>query len=79
VTREENDSVVEVFLRSHKDFQVEDLRLIVPQSLRPLIDEEGFLRTYPGLMTARDHYRLDGFFAARMRRTSTKSWEGRNL
>jgi len=69
VTREENDFVVEAFLRNHKDFYLEDLRLIVPQSLHPLIDERGFLRTYPGLTIANDHYRLDGFFAARMRRT----------
>ena len=69
VTREENDSVVEGFLRSHQDFHLEDLRLIVPRSFHPLIDEKGFLRTYPGLTIARDHYRLDGFFAARMRRT----------
>ena len=70
VTREENDFVVEAFLRNHKEFHLEDLRLIVPKSLHPLIDEKGFLRTYPGLTTARDHYRLDGFFAARMVRTS---------
>lgn len=70
VTREENDFVVEGFLSSHKDFHLEDLRLIVPQSLQPLIDKKGFLRTYPGLTIASDHYRLDGFFAARMVRTS---------
>ena len=69
VTPEENDFVVEAFLRSHKDFHLEDLRLIVPQSLQPLIDEKGFLRTYPVMTFARGHYRLDGFFAARMRRT----------
>jgi len=68
VTREENDVVVEGFLRTHKEFQLEDLRLILPQSLHPLIDEKGFLRTYPGLMIARDRYRMDGFFAARVRR-----------
>jgi 16S rRNA (cytosine967-C5)-methyltransferase len=68
VTREENDFVIEAFLRKHKDFHPEDLHLIVPESLHPLIDEKGFLRTYPGMTTARHHYRLDGFFAARMRR-----------
>lgn len=69
VTREENDYVAEAFLRNHKDFHLEDLRRIIPQSLHPLIDERGFLRTYPGLTIVRDHYRLDGFFAARMRKT----------
>ena len=66
VTREENDFVVEAFLRNHKEFHLEDLRVVVPKFLHPLIDGKGFLRTYPGLTIARDHYRLDGFFAARM-------------
>jgi len=68
-TREENEFVVEAFLHNHKDFHLEDLRLVVPQSFHPLIDEKGLLRTYPGLTTPSDHYRLDGFFAARMVRT----------
>lgn len=68
-TREENDFVVEAFLHKHKDFHLEDLRPIVPHSFHPLIDEKGFLRTYPGLTIASNHYRLDGFFAARMVRT----------
>jgi 16S rRNA (cytosine967-C5)-methyltransferase len=69
MTQEENDRVVGAFLHNHKEFHLEDLRPIVPQSFHPLIDEKGFLRTYPGLTTASDHYRLDGFFAARMVRT----------
>ncbi len=61
MTREENDSVVEAFLGRHKDFQVEDLRSIVPESWQPLIDERGFLRTYPEMIILKEDYRLDGF------------------
>jgi 16S rRNA (cytosine967-C5)-methyltransferase len=68
MTREENDSVIEAFLGKHKDFQVEDLRFIVPDSWQPLVDEKGFLRTYPQRIIPREDYRLDGFFAARMRK-----------
>jgi 16S rRNA C967 or C1407 C5-methylase (RsmB/RsmF family) len=68
MTREENDSVVEAFLGRHKDFQVEDLRFIVPESWQPLVDEKGFLRTYPEMIILRENYRLDGFFAARMKK-----------
>ena len=68
MTREENDSVVEAFLGRHKDFQVEDLRCIVPESWQPLVDEKGFLRTYPEMIILRENYRLDGFFAARMKK-----------
>ena len=69
MTLEENDWVVEAFLRKHKEFRLQDLRLSVPQSFHPLIDEKGFLRTYPKTTMASDDYRLDGFFAARLVRT----------
>ena len=68
MTREENDSVVEAFLGRHKDFQSEDLRSILPKSWQPLIDDKGFLRTYPQMIIPKEGYRLDGFFAARMRK-----------
>jgi 16S rRNA (cytosine967-C5)-methyltransferase len=68
LTQEENDFVVEAFLSTHKDFHLQDLRLIVSNSFHPLIDKRGFYRTYPTLTTAGDDYRLDGFFAARMRK-----------
>jgi 16S rRNA (cytosine967-C5)-methyltransferase len=68
MTREENDSVVEAFLNKHKDFQVEDLSQTVPDSWRLLLDEKGFLRTYPKRILPREDYRMDGFFAARMKK-----------
>ncbi len=70
MTREENDSVVEAFLGRHKDFQLEDVHSLFPDSWQPLIDSRGFLRTYPQKIIPRDGYRLDGFFAARMKKQS---------
>lgn len=68
MTREENDSVVDAFLSTHKDFKVEDLHRIVPKSWNNLVDGKGFLRTYPQMIIPREEYRLDGFFAARMKK-----------
>lgn len=68
MTREENDLVVEKFLQRHKDFVLEDLRDIVPPSLKMMIDGQGYLRTYPDFILPQGEYRLDGFFAARMRK-----------
>jgi len=75
MTREENDWVVGSFLKSHPGFELEDLRSLVPSSYRSLIDSRGFLRTYPEAMTRNEDYRMDGFFAARMRKTETTEWE----
>jgi 16S rRNA (cytosine967-C5)-methyltransferase len=66
MAREENDSVLEAFLNTHRDFRLQDLRLLMPASFHPLIDEKGLLRTYPRMMIPYDDYRMDGFFAARM-------------
>lgn len=68
MTREENDLVVEKFLQRHKDFVLEDLRNILPPSLKMMIDGQGYLRTYPDFIIPQGEYRLDGFFAARMRK-----------
>lgn len=68
MTREENDLVVEKFLRRHKDFALEDLRDFVSPSLKMMINGQGYLRTYPDFILPQGEYRLDGFFAARMRK-----------
>jgi 16S rRNA (cytosine967-C5)-methyltransferase len=70
MTYEENDSVVEAFLDRHKGFHLEDVRSLSPDSWQPVIDSKGFLRTYPQRIIPKDGYRLDGFFAARMKRQS---------
>ncbi|MGD0626013.1 MAG: 16S rRNA (cytosine(967)-C(5))-methyltransferase RsmB [Thermodesulfobacteriota bacterium] len=66
MTQEENDFVVDAFLSHHKDFHLQDLRLVAAHSFHPLIEEKGLLRTYPRMTIPKDDYRLDGFFAARM-------------
>jgi 16S rRNA C967 or C1407 C5-methylase (RsmB/RsmF family) len=66
MTREETDFVVDGFLSNHRDFHLQDLRLLVAHSFHPLIDEKGLLRTYPKMTITHDGYRLDGFFAARI-------------
>ena len=68
MTREENDEVVEVFLAKHKNFQLENLRGRVPKPWNLLVDEKGYFRTYPQMITHREDYRMDGFFAARLRK-----------
>ncbi len=68
MTKEENDSVVEKFLRRHKDFVLEDLREVVASSLKMMINGQGYLRTYPYFILPQGEYRLDGFFAARLRK-----------
>jgi 16S rRNA C967 or C1407 C5-methylase (RsmB/RsmF family) len=59
---------VETFLDRHQDFQLEDLRSIFPLPWHSLIDSKGFLRTYPQMVIPKEGYRLDGFFAARMKK-----------
>jgi 16S rRNA (cytosine967-C5)-methyltransferase len=68
LAREENDEAIDAFLHAHTDFGLEDLRQTAPGFLHPLIDEKGFLRTYPEIITRDEDYRMDGFFAARLRR-----------
>ena len=69
MTREENDWAVASFLKSHPDFELEDLRSLSPSSYHSLIDARGYLQTYPEMITRNEDYRMDGFFAARMRKS----------
>jgi 16S rRNA (cytosine967-C5)-methyltransferase len=59
---EENEGVVEAFLREHHDFQLIDLRAECPDSLQPLLDDRGMLRTLPFA------HGLEAFFAAALTR-----------
>ncbi len=59
---EENEEVVEKFLSSHPEFEIEDPRKVLPEATRELVDENGFLRTYP------HRHGLDGFFGVRLRK-----------
>ncbi len=68
LTQEENDEVVEGFLRSHPEFQRQDFREERDGNWLPLYDAKGFFRTYPEMTLQQDGYRMDGFFAARLKK-----------
>jgi 16S rRNA (cytosine967-C5)-methyltransferase len=59
---EENDDVVEDFLNNHPEFKVDDIKQYLPETGKMLVDEKGFLHTSP------INYRMDGFFAVRLRK-----------
>jgi 16S rRNA (cytosine967-C5)-methyltransferase len=58
---EETVEVVRMFLAQNPRFQFDHQADDIPQTLRPLIDKQGFLQTYPHLRY------MDGFFAARLK------------
>ena len=60
-TVQENEYVVDMFLREHPEFVAEDLRPLFP-AFAPLFTERGFFRSWPH----RDG--MDGFFAARLKK-----------
>jgi 16S rRNA (cytosine967-C5)-methyltransferase len=64
LTREENEEVVAEFIQEHGEFELEDLRRILPRKLEPLIGEDGFFRSLP------HRHGMDGFFAARLKRVA---------
>ena len=64
LTREENEEVVAEFIAEHKGFEVENLRRILPQGLKPLTGEDGFFRSFT------HRHGMDGFFAARLKKIS---------
>jgi len=63
LSREENEGVVDCFLERHKDITLRDLREDAPGWAQPLIDDRGFLKTFPHI------HHMDGFFAALFTRT----------
>jgi 16S rRNA (cytosine967-C5)-methyltransferase len=60
--REENEAVVERFASQHPDFVLEEAADLLPWN-DPAADRGHFLKTWP------HHHDMDGFFAARWRRT----------
>ncbi len=62
LTHEENDGVVATFLSHSADFALHDPRPAMPESARPLIGDDLFLRTFPSV------HGTDGFFGARLKR-----------
>jgi len=63
VTPEETDRQAAAFLSRHPDFRREPLAGLLPQSWQELLDAQGCLRSWP------HRHGLDGFFAARFKRT----------
>lgn len=63
LTPEENEGVIEAFLSGQNEFRLEDASPFLPAGCEGLVDTKGYLRT----LTSR--HGMDGFFAARMRRT----------
>jgi 16S rRNA (cytosine967-C5)-methyltransferase len=64
-TREENEAVIDDFLSRHGDFVLEDLRVLFPAHA-DLFTEQGYFRSWP------HRHGMDGFFAARLRKTYTE-------
>ncbi len=61
VFHEENEDVIDQFLREHPDFRLDPAERVLPEKCRPLLTD-GYFKTFP----PRDE--MDGFFAARMLR-----------
>lgn len=61
---EENEEVIQAFLRRHTGFQLHDLRQDGPSALTTVLDDQGMLRTLPFA------HGLEAFFAAAVVRSS---------
>ena len=59
IMREENEDVVEAFLRSHADYKLADMP---DRMLKDFTDSKGYFHTFP------HRHGMDGFFAARLQR-----------
>jgi len=59
VFREENEDVVEKFLEGHPEFQLDQIRKILPEKSHTFI-KNGYFKTFP------PKAEMDGFFVARM-------------
>jgi 16S rRNA (cytosine967-C5)-methyltransferase len=63
LTREENEDVIEAFLRAQPGFAIDDPRPSLPTNACALVGDDGALRTFP------HRHGLDGFFAVRLKRS----------
>jgi 16S rRNA (cytosine967-C5)-methyltransferase len=63
ISREENEGVVEAFLRENRGVVREDLKNVMPGWGVDLIDDNGFFRTFPNI------HGMEGFFGALFRKS----------
>ena len=61
---EENEDIVRSFLSRAAEFSLDDPRPDLPEAAAQLVGDDLFFRTFPA------HPAMDGFFAARLKRTS---------
>jgi 16S rRNA (cytosine967-C5)-methyltransferase len=59
---EENEEVVQLFLKNHENFFIEKPNPLWPAWIKKLTNREGYLRTFP------HQHSMDGFFAVRLKR-----------
>ena len=62
LNREENQDVIKNFLNNHPEFKLEEVSPFLPEPAHKLIDAQGFFQTWPPA------HRMDGFFAARLKK-----------
>ena len=58
ISREENEDVVKGFMESNRNISLENIKDHVPEWGRDLVDDQGFLKTFPHI------HHMDGFFGA---------------
>jgi 16S rRNA (cytosine967-C5)-methyltransferase len=60
---EENEMVINDFLKNHNEFVISKESGRLPENLRSMAEEPGVLKTFPHLR------QMDGFYSVRLQRT----------
>jgi len=59
IFHEENEEVIEAFLKSHPEFALDDVSMVLPEVSRRFV-QNGYFKTFP------QSNGMDGFFVARL-------------